>query len=150
MESLFDPKGNQEILERIDQLTPIRLSEWGVMTVSQMMEHCQMPLKVVYGTLEIKVPWLMKLLVGKSSKKMFAGQKRLGKSLPTAKEFKITYEPDFETTKQGLKELVSRFSREGRDSIVVTDHPLFGNMTYEEIDYAQWKHLDHHLRQFGV
>lgn len=150
MESLFDPNGNKEILDRIDQLTPIKLSEWGVMTVSQMMEHCQMPLKVVYGTLELKVNWFMKLLLGKTSKKMFAGQKRLGKGLPTAKEFKITYEPDFETAKQGLKELVSKFSREGKDGIVVTSHPLFGRMTYEEIDHAQWKHLDHHLRQFGV
>jgi hypothetical protein len=150
MESLFDPQGNKNIIERIDNLTPIKLSEWGVMTVSQMLEHCQMPLKVVYGTLEIKVNWLMKLLFGRSAKKMFSGHKRFGKGLPTAKEFKITYEPDFETAKKELKELVSKFSRDGRKGIMVTSHPLFGKMTYDEIDYAQWKHLDHHLRQFGV
>lgn len=150
MHSLFDPKQNQEILDRIDKLMPISLSEWGVMTVSQMMEHCQMPLKVVYGTKEIKVNWLVKLLYGRSAKKMFTGEKDFNKSLPTAKEFKVTYEPNFETAKQGLKELVTKFSREGKDSIVVTTHPLFGHMTYDEIDSAQWKHLDHHLRQFGV
>lgn len=150
MHSLFDPKANQEILERIDRLTPITLSEWGVMTVSQMMEHCQMPLRLVYGTLEIKVSWFVKLFFGRSAKKMFTGEKKFNKSLPTAKEFKITYEPDFETARTGLKELVTKFSREGKNGIVVTSHPLFGHMSYEEIDSAQWKHLDHHLRQFGV
>jgi len=150
MHSLFDPKQNQDILTRIDRLQPISLSEWGVMSVSQMMEHCQMPLKVVYGTKEIKVNWLVKLLYGRSAKKMFTGEKMFKNNLPTSKEFLITYEPNFETAKDGLKNLVTKFSREGKDGIVVTSHPLFGQMTYEEIDSAQWKHLDHHLRQFGV
>lgn len=150
MESLFDPHGNQKILDRIDQLTPIKLSEWGVMTVAQMMEHCQMPLKVVYGTKQLKVSWLMKFCFGRSAKKMFTGEKKFGKGLPTAKEFKITYHPNFDEAKAGLKELVAKFTREGRAGIMVTEHPLFGKMTYEEIDHAQWKHLDHHLRQFGV
>lgn len=150
MESLFDPHGNQKIVERIDKLTPIKLSEWGVMTVAQMMEHCQMPLKVVYGTKEIKVNWLTKLLFGHSAKKMFTGEKKFSKGMPTAKEFMIKYHPDFDEAKKGLKELVTKFSREGHSGIKVTSHPLFGTMTYEEIDHAQWKHLDHHLRQFGV
>jgi len=150
MHSLFDPKQNQDILNRIDMLMPISLSEWGVMTVSQMMEHCQMPLMVVYGTKKLKVNWLVKLFFSRSAKKMFTGEKKFSNSLPTAKEFKITYEPNFDTAKEGLKELVSKFSRDGHAGIVVTSHPLFGHMTYEQIDSAQWKHLDHHLRQFGV
>jgi hypothetical protein len=150
MHSLFDPKQNQEILNRIDKLQPISLSEWGVMSVSQMMEHCQMPLRVVFGTMHIKVNWLVKLLYGRSAKKMFTGEKKFNKSLPTSKEFLVKYEPDFETAKQGLKDLVVKFSRDGHSGLVVTSHPLFGPMTHEEIDQAQWKHLDHHLRQFSV
>jgi hypothetical protein len=150
MHSLFNPEQNREILERIDRLSPITLSEWGVMTVSQMMEHCQMPLKVVYGQLELKVSWLTKLLFGRRAKKMFTGETKFKHSLPTAKEFIIKHEPDFETAKARLKDLVTKFSREGKEGIVVTSHPLFGQMSYEEIDSAQWKHLDHHLRQFGV
>jgi len=150
MQSLFDPKGNQDILNRIDKLTPIMLSEWGVMTVAQMMEHCQMPLKVVYGTKKLKVNWLMKFCFGRSAKKLFTSDKNFGKGLPTAKEFKIAYHPDFYEAKEGLKELVTKFSRDGHTGIAVTAHPLFGKMSYQEIDAAQWKHLDHHLRQFGV
>lgn len=150
MQSLFHAQANQDIITRIDKLTPISLSEWGVMTVSQMLEHCQMPLQVVYGTKEIKVNWLVKLLFGRSAKKQFTSNKAFGHGMPTAKEFKITYEPDFETAKAGLKELIIKFQREGKDAIKVTHHPLFGNLTHDEIDRSQWKHLDHHLKQFGV
>ncbi len=73
-----------------------------------------------------------------------------GRGLPTVKEFKITYEPDFETSKKDLIELVNKFSSEGHSAVKVTKHPFFGPMTMEEIDVLQWKHLDHHLKQFGV
>ena len=150
MESLFHPTGNQHILDRIDKLTPIKLSEWGVMTVSQMLEHCKMPLQVVYGTKKIKVNPLVRLFFGRSAKKQFTSAHPFGKGMPTAKEFKVTYEPDFETAKRELKELVKHFTEYGHQGIKVTQHPLFGEMSYTEIDIAQWKHLDHHLKQFGV
>jgi hypothetical protein len=150
MESLFHPTGNQHILDRIDKLSPIALSEWGVMTVSQMLEHCQMPLEVVYGTKEIKVNWMTRLLFGNRAKKQFTGAKPFNHGLPTAKEFKITHEPDFESAKSKLKELITKFSREGHAAVKVTNHPMFGELTHTEIDIAQWKHLDHHLKQFGV
>ena len=39
-----------------------------------------------------------------------------------------------------------------KETGVVTQdpHPFFGRMTGEEWDRLLWKHLDHHLRQFGV
>jgi hypothetical protein len=29
-------------------------------------------------------------------------------------------------------------------------HPMFGKMTADQWGRSMWKHLDHHLRQFGV
>jgi len=29
------------------------------------------------------------------------------------------------------------------------EHPFFGPLTNEEWNALQWKHLSHHLRQFG-
>lgn len=150
MESLFNPKGNQHIIERIEKLTPITLSQWGKMTVSQMLLHCQQPIKVAFGTLQLKPNWLLKLLFGKAAKKQMISQAAFRKDTPTVKEFRITYEPDFEEAKKGLIELVSKFAEEGPASIKNTKHPLFGEMTASEWDQMQWKHLDHHLRQFGV
>lgn len=149
MESLFDKQGNQNIVDRINQLTPITLSQWGKMTVSQMLEHCQQPIKVSFGTLELK-PNLISFLFGKSAKKQMLTQPRFKRSLPTVKQFKITHEPNFEEARKQLIEMVSKYADEGHGAIKVSKHPFFGNMSMEEWDILQWKHLDHHLKQFGV
>lgn len=150
MESIFDPKGNQDIIDRIEQLTPITLSQWGKMTVSQMLLHCQQPIKVANGTLEIKVPWVLSFFFGKVAKKQMIDNKPFTRSMATAKEFKITHHPDFEKSKKELIELVSTFAKDGHNAIKIDKHPFFGTLTPQEWDYMQWKHLDHHLKQFGV
>lgn len=150
MESIFDPKGNQHIIDRIETLTPIKLSQWGIMTVSQMLLHCQMPIKVAYGTLEVKPQPLMRFFFGKAAKNKILSNRPFGKGSPTSKEFKITYEPDFEKSKKELIELIMVFAKEGLAAIKIRKHPFFGHLTPNEWDQMQWKHLDHHLRQFGA
>ncbi len=149
MESLFDPQGNRNIINRIEQLTPITLSQWGKMTVSQMLEHCQQPIKVPLGMLNLKPNWLS-FFFGKTVKKQMLSQNTFKKDLPTVKEFRIQREPKFDVAQKELIELIERFAKEGHAAIKVTKHPFFGEMTLEEWDILQWKHLDHHLRQFGV
>lgn len=148
MESLFTPQGNQNIIDRIHKLQPTTLSQWGKMTVSQMLEHCQAPLKVAFGDLVLKQN-LMGFLFGKLAKKTLVNNKPFDHNLPTAKEFIIKHEPEFEKAKTELIKDISRFS-EGPSAIKNLKHPFFGHMTEKEWDVAQWKHLDHHLRQFGV
>lgn len=150
MKSLFNPKDNKDIIDRIEQLTPITLSQWGKMTVSQMLKHCQQPIKVAQGTLKLKSNWLISFFFAKSAKKQLTDSQPLKRDLPTSKEFIINYEPNFEETKKGLIELVAKFAEEGEASIKITKHPFFGEMTKREWDTLQWKHLDHHLKQFGV
>lgn len=149
MESVFDAQGNQKLVARIEKLTPIMLSEWGTMTVSQMLEHCQQPIKVANGTLNLKSNW-MSFLFGKMMKKKLLESKPFAHNMPTVKEFKILHEPNFDTTKKELIMLVTTFAKDGHASIKNTKHPFFGEMTMEEWDVLQWKHLDHHLKQFGV
>ncbi|WP_165764656.1 DUF1569 domain-containing protein [Flavobacterium cyanobacteriorum] len=149
MESLFDQQGNKNIIERIEKLSPITLSEWGKMTVSQMLLHCQQPIKVTFGELHLKPNW-MGLLFGKSAKRKMLQQASFRRSLPTVKEFRITHEPDFEDARRGLIQLVERFAVEGHSAIRNKKHPFFGEMTFEEWDILNWKHLNHHLKQFNV
>ena len=150
MESIFDPQGNKNIIDRIHTLTPITLSQWGKMTVSQMLLHCQQPIKVAYGTLQLEPKPLLAFFFGKSAKKKLTNKQPFGKGMPTSKEFKITHEPDFETSKKELIELVTIFAKDGHAAIKIEKHPFFGKMTMHEWDLMQWKHLDHHLKQFGA
>lgn len=148
MKSLYNPASNQDIIDRINQLSPHSLSHWGKMTVSQMMEHCQAPIKVAFGELTLKQN-LIGLLFGRIAKKKLVEDKPFDPNIPTAKEFIITHEPDFDVAKTALIDRVSRF-QQGPSVIKNLKHPFFGPMTPEEWDISQWKHLDHHLRQFGV
>jgi hypothetical protein len=149
MNSLFDPAENERILGRIRKLTPASNAQWGKMNVTQMLTHCQQPLRVVYGELKLKRN-LMGVLFGKMIKRMLLKDEPYKPGLPTAKEFIITDTREFEKEKNALMTLVQRFSKQGPEGISKDPHPLFGKMTPSEWDFMQWKHLDHHLRQFGT
>ncbi|TRW22948.1 DUF1569 domain-containing protein [Flavobacterium zepuense] len=149
MESLYKPKGNQNIIDRIDQLSPMTLSQWGVMTVSQMMQHCQEPIKMAFGIIHVKPHWKSYFFAG-SYKKKLTSSKLFHRDQSAIKEFIIKREPNFEEAKAGLKDLVATFAKDGHAAIKVSRHPLMGEMTYDEWDLLQWKHLDYHLKQFGV
>jgi hypothetical protein len=77
-------------------------------------------------------------------------EKPLGKSSPTAKEFIITDKREFDKEKAELLELIKRFHEGGEKGATTFPHSFFGEMTPHEWGFTQWKHLDHHLRQFGV
>ncbi|HVG42870.1 MAG TPA: DUF1569 domain-containing protein, partial [Chitinophagaceae bacterium] len=68
----------------------------------------------------------------------------------TAKEYVVAEECNFENEKTRLKNLVHRFSVLGSKLDKVPQHPFFGKLTADEWANLAYRHLDHHLRQFGV
>ena len=153
MKRLFDPHENNLIKERINKLTPGSRALWGEMNVSQMLAHLQQPILVAFGQLKLK-GGLMALLFGKIAKKQMVNDKPFKKNIPTMKEFKFTGkntpQKEFLKEKDILLSYVDRFIKDGPEVIANETHPFFGRLTLEEWDILQWKHLDHHLRQFGV
>lgn len=147
IKNLFDPSVKQEIVERIQKLTPQSPAQWGKMNVSQMLAHLQIPMGVALGSHTVKGNWLMKLILPMFKSKLY-DDKPWKQGLPTDKTFIMTgTEKDFEKEKQSLLDMVSRFTETG---IVSDKHPIFGKLTKENWSKATWKHIDHHLRQFGV
>lgn len=147
--SLFDPAESQKTIDRINTLSSTSKAQWGKMNVTQMLIHCQQPLKVCMGELKLK-KGLMGLLFGGMIKRMILKDEPYKPNLPTAKEFIITTSGDFEKEKKALIEYVQRFSKNGEQGLPKGPHPVFGKLTNSEWDFMQWKHLDHHLRQFGA
>jgi hypothetical protein len=150
MKSLFDPVHNQEIIDRIHTLTPASQALWGKMNVSQMLAHSQQPLRVAYGELQLKRSLLGVIFGGMVKRMMVNDEKPFKPNSPTDKTFIISDNRDFEQEKKKLIELIQRFSKEGPAGIRKDPHPFFGKLTNEEWDILQWKHLDHHLRQFAA
>lgn len=70
-------------------------------------------------------------------------------NLPTAKGFKVVDKKDFMTELTNLLNEVNDFHKE-KDREAWKPHPAFGTFTHEQWGKMQYKHLDHHLRQFDV
>jgi hypothetical protein len=147
VENLFDPQVKSKIVDRINKLTPASKPVWGKMNVAQMLAHLQKPIGVADGSHLLKKN-LMGILIGPLFKHKLYDDKPYKRSLPTAPSF-ITTNTDweFEKEKATLLAMIERFS----ESNMVNDrHPFFGKMTKEQWSKGLWKHIDHHLQQFGV
>jgi hypothetical protein len=83
------------------------------------------------------------------AKKNIVSEQPFKHNLPTMNEARIKNDRDFETEKTALIECVKRFTA-GPDVLTKKPHPFFGPLTVDEWNTLQYKHLDHHLRQFGV
>lgn len=150
MSSLFNPQTSLSFIERINKLTPETQALWGKMRVDQMLAHSQKPLEIALGTLKPKVNPIIKLLFGKSARKQVLSPEPFKQNLPTLGEAIIAGKREFDTEKHKLIELVQTFHKAGPNGVSREPHPLFGPMSSSDWDVSQVKHLDHHLRQFGV
>ncbi len=152
-ETLLEPSALQAILHRIDALQARQERLWGKLSLVQMLAHCQRPLMVAIGThtldkdLQSRV---LSFLFGKMVKKKMLGAEPLAKGSPTAKSFLVVATGSLEEEREKLKQCIETFVAKANGGELGERHPFFGKMTQAEWDRLQWKHLDHHLRQFGV
>ena len=146
LKNLFDPAVKQEIINRINKLTPDSKALWGKMNAGQMLAHLQMPIGVADVTHQLKRTFFGRI-VGPMVKSILYNEKPFKRSLPTDKSFLMTDRKDFEKEKQKLLQMIGHFSE---TNIVNETHTFFGKLTKEQWSKGTWKHLDHHLQQFGV
>ena len=149
MENIFDKAQNLKLLERLQKLTRESKPLWGKMNVCQMVKHCQKPLEVAEGKIKLRKN-LFGFLFGKMAKRNFLKHGELRKNMPTVSSFKIRETPDFDSEWLSLVSIVKTFGEKGPEVIAEKEHPFFGELTDEEWGTLQYKHLDHHLKQFNV
>ena len=69
---------------------------------------------------------------------------------PTVKTLIVNDERDLDEERVKLIGLIDRFAAGGASACTTLPHGFFGRLTPEEWAILTYKHLDHHLRQFGV
>ena len=147
--SLFDKQVKDEILQRLETLSANSQAQWGKMNVAQMLAHCAEVLKLAATTQPTTRSW-MGFLIGGFFKKGLYNDVPISKNLPTAPNFKIVEQKEFEAEKAVVISLIERVSTGGEQAVAGKVHPFFGNLTPEQWGISQWKHLNHHFSQFGV
>jgi hypothetical protein len=149
METLFDPVSYREVLRRVESIQSNSRRQWGKMTVAQMLEHSARALEIAAGKKDSKQAFLGKM-IGWIFWKGFVGPKPFQKNGPSSPAFVVQGEPDFGPTKERLKTLLGEFHALGEQGCDGNIHGFFGRMTGTEWGVTQYKHMDHHLRQFGA
>jgi len=149
MKNLFDKDCYEEVSRRINTLTPASQRQWGKMNVAQMLAHCKAAFTVPLSDKKMPRSFLG-LLVGWMVKAKLYNDSPWKKNLPTAPNFIVKGDRDFEKEKLELFELINRFYNGGPANVGRFPHPMFGTYTPAQWGQSMCKHLDHHLRQFGA
>lgn len=146
MKTLFDERHRHGLLARIDRVTADSRPQWGKMNAEMMLAHLVASMRMAAGELPTK------------SKKLFIRFFPLRellvywlpwpKGVPTAEELLPSDRGTVEDNKRELARLIRTVGES--TSTTWPTHPAFGNLGRRGWGVLTWRHLDHHLRQFGV
>jgi hypothetical protein len=148
MKTLFDDADRASLLQRLAALQPDAPRQWGKMNAAQMLTHCARAIEAATGDRPMKQKLIGKILMPFFRKSML-GEKPFGRNAPTDASFVVADEREFSTERQKLLDTIAKFVQRGPDAAAKETHAFFGAMTGQEWGETMYKHLDHHLRQFG-
>jgi hypothetical protein len=149
MKNLLEEATYLELTSRLQKLEPNSKALWGKMNVAQMLAHVSEAYKIPLSNTATPRMFIGRL-IGWAIKPMMYNDKPWKQNLPTAPGFIITSEKDFHKEMLGQLTLVEKFHKAKAEDIGRHPHPMFGNFTTEQWGKAMYKHLNHHLEQFGV
>lgn len=150
MKNLFNSNDSQAVIERINQLTPQTKGQWGKMSVSQMLAHCCVAYEMAYTDKHPKPNALVRFMLKLFVKNGVVGPKPYPKNGRTAPAFIIEDERNFAKEQQRLVDFIKKTQKLGEAHFHNKESLSFGKLTKDEWNVLFYKHLDHHLTQFGV
>jgi len=150
MKNLFEATTAKEVKERIGRLGPNSQRLWGKMTAAQAMAHCAKTMEWAVGDSYEPRMFIGRIVGPLIRSRVLRDEKPMGRNAPTARSLVVTDERDLRKECTRLSALVDRFSEGGPPGCTKHPHTFFGKLTPEEWARLMYKHLDHHLRQFGV
>ena len=148
MKNLFNASDTDEIILRIEGISPDAQRQWGKMELPQMLAHCGNVLEMAVGNINPDRQ-LIGRLIGGFLKFKYTEEKPFSKGDPTDVHVKVTDVRNFKVEKERLMRLVKQFSAGREINCTRHPHPFFGDLTPADWSRGMYKHLDHHLRQFG-
>jgi hypothetical protein len=149
MKNLFQREAVDEVNARIDKLQPATQRQWGKMDVAQMMAHCSATLDMASGQLNMPRSFVGRL-IGPFFKSIYTNEKPFSRSSPTDPKLVVADQRDFLREQEQLKGKVRQFHEGGEARCTRHPHPFFGALSPQDWGRGMYKHMDHHLRQFGV
>jgi len=150
MHNIYAPSDAQDIKDRIAQLTPDSPRQWGKMNAAQAMAHCAASMEWAVGD-RIPPRMFFPSLIGRAIKgKVLGNDEPFRRNSPTSPDLLVPDQRKLDVERERLIQLIDRFVSGGPAGCTTHPHSFFGRLTAEQWAILTYKHLDHHLRQFGV
>jgi hypothetical protein len=148
--NIFSEKVSTETISRIEKLNPNTPAIWGKMSVDQMLAHCNVTYEMAFENIHSKPNAFIKLILKLLVKKNVVNEKEYSKNGTTAPQFIIKSKKDFEIEKNRLIAYIIKSRELGESYYEGKESHSFGKLTKIEWNNMFYKHLNHHLSQFGV
>ena len=150
MKNLFEAATAQEVKARMAQLKPESERQWGKMNAPQALAHCASGMEWAVGDTFPPRMFIGRILGWVVKPLALRDDEPMRRNSPTAKTLIVDGDRDLATERERLSRLIDRFVAAGPAGCTAHPHSFFGRMTPAEWAILMYKHLDHHLRQFGV
>lgn len=150
MKNLYEAETVASVKQRVANLRPDSQPLWGKMNVAQAVAHCSLGLEWAVGDTFPPRMFLGRIMGWMVKPLALGNENPMRRNSPTAKTLVVADDRDLETEQKRLYGLIDRFFRGGPARCTKHPHSFFGPLTPEEWAELMYKHLDHHLRQFGA
>lgn len=149
--NIFSKEVTEQVIARIERLSSDTQPQWGKMSVSQMLAHCCVTYEMAYSPEKFSKPgFFMRWMLGRFVKPVVVGEAPYKHNSRTAPAFIITDQREFDREKERLTAFMRRTQELGAQHFDGKASHSFGNLSVTEWNNMFYKHLDHHLTQFGV
>ncbi len=116
-----------------------------------MMRHCSFVLQVPLKKIELPPVNVLFETIGILTKmEMQVFNNGIPRNMPTFRKLIINFECDFYEEKENLLKMLDEYRVCFRNNDLPDRHVLFGRMKEKDWGFLEYKHLDHHLKQFHV
>jgi hypothetical protein len=150
MKNIFTSEVTSEVINRINHLDENSKPQWGKMNVGQMLAHCNVSYELVYDDTHKKPGAFLRFILKTLVKEKVVSEKPFKHNERTGPEFVITGERDFNKEKERLINYINKTQALGEEHFEGKDSHSFGKLSKAQWNNMFYKHLDHHLNQFGA
>ncbi len=148
--NVFTKEVLTDIIDRIGHLDSDFQPKWGKMSVAQMLAHCNITYEMTYEDIHPKPNALIKFILKMVVKKTVTNEVPYKQNLSTASQFNVKETKNFEFEKKRLTDFITKTQQLGENHFNGKESHSFGVMNKTEWNNMFYKHLNHHLTQFGV
>ena len=148
MKNISNEADYSEITNRIKNLSAASTRLWGKMDIQQMLMHCTTQLKLAVGEISsyIQGPSFMRSSLGKW---ILFSAVPWPKGAATPAEMNAELAHFVLTNIENEKTDLLNYLENAKGKAQLMPHPFFGKLNRQEWARLIYKHLDHHLKQFG-